>query len=117
MFGILVQWILAALAFLIAAKLVPGFEIDSFLTALIAALVVGVLNIFVWPLIALFTLPLTLLTFGLFLFVVNALVIKLGAFMVPGFTVVGFLPALLGSLVISVVSLLTRWLFERPLFA
>ena len=72
----LVHWLVAALCLGITAYIVPGFTISNIFAALIAALVVGLLNIIVWPILAVLTLPLTIVTFGLFLFIVNALVLK-----------------------------------------
>lgn len=114
MWKILAHWIVAALGFLATAQIVPGFVVDNFPAALVAALVLGVLNLIVWPIFALLTLPLTILTFGLFLFVLNALILKLGALITPGFEVHGFWPAVFGSLVISFLGALVRLIFSEP---
>src|SRR3989344_3420776 len=97
----LVRFLGATLAVLLAAYLIPGFVVEDFYTALIVALILGVLNITIKPLLVLLTLPLTLLTFGLFTLVINALLLWFIASFVQGFTVDGFIPALLGGLVIA----------------
>jgi putative membrane protein len=117
MLTLLAHWISAALGFLVASYLVPGFEITSIPAALFAALVVGTLNILVWPILVVLTLPITLVTFGLFLFVVNAIVLKFGAFLTPGFEIEGFLPAIFGSLALTLIGWLVRFVFgseSRP---
>ena len=109
----LLTWLVAALSLLITAYLVPGFEFDSFSTAAIAALILGLVNAIVRPILVILTLPLTVLTLGLFLFVVNALMLWLVAFFTPGFTVAGFLPALLASVVVTFVSTLLSLLVRN----
>lgn len=106
----LVHWLLASLCILATARFVPGFTITNFGSAMLAAVVIGFLNITVWPVLAILTFPLTIVTFGLFLFVLNALVLKLGAGLVPGFTINGFTPALIGSLVLMFLGWLVRYL-------
>lgn len=100
----LVRWVLFALALLFTGWLVPGITFAGFNSALLAALVMGLVNIFIRPLFLLLTLPLNFLTLGLFTFVINALMFLLVAKMVPGFDVNGFWTALLGSIVMSVLS-------------
>ena len=107
----LVHWLLATIALLITAYLVPGFRISSMIAAFIAALMIGFVNMFIWPVLAVLTLPLTVVTFGLFLFVVNAIALKIAAALTPGFQIEGFVPALLGSIVLSVVGYLVRYVF------
>jgi putative membrane protein len=109
----LLTWLVAALALLITAYFVPGLEFDSFISAAIAAVVLGLINAIVRPILVLLTLPLTLVTLGLFLFVINALMLWLVGFLTPGFTVAGFLPALLGSIVLTLVSTLLGQLVRR----
>jgi putative membrane protein len=106
MLNFLLTWLVAALSLLLTAYIVPGFEFDNFLRAALAALVLGLVNAIVRPILLILTFPLTLLTLGLFLFVVNALMLWLVGFLTPGFTVAGFLPALLGSIVLTLVSTL-----------
>ena len=101
----LVHLVVTAALLLVVARLVKGVTIEGFGTALLAALAFGFVNACVRPLMILLTLPLTILTFGLFLFVVNALAFRLAAALVPGFTVDGFGPALLGSVLLSLLNL------------
>ena len=95
---------LSAALLLIVANLVRGVEIDGWGSAIIGALVLGLVNAFVRPLMVLLTLPLTVVTFGLFLLVVNALMLRLVAALVPGIRVRSFGPALWGSLVLSLLN-------------
>jgi len=88
----------------ITAKLVPGFKIDSFTAALIASVVLGLVNAIIKPILVVLTLPITLVTLGLFLFVVNAITIWLAGYLTPGFDVYGPVPALLGSIVLTIVA-------------
>nr|WP_169886897.1 phage holin family protein [Scytonema hofmannii] len=104
MLNFLLTWLVATASLLITAYIIPGFEFDSFNTAIVAALTLGLVNAFVRPIFFILTLPLTILTLGLFLFIVNALMLWLVGGLVPGFLVAGFVPALLGSIVLTVVS-------------
>src|SRR5262245_56998700 len=105
---LLLNWLLSALGLVIVAKLVPGFEIRGFGTALLAAVVVGFVNATLGFLLKILTFPLTFVTLGLSWFVSNALMLKLAAAFVPGFRIEGFLPAFLGAIVLSVINLLLR---------
>ena len=100
----LFRWVVAAVCVGIAAYIVPGIKVDSIVAALIVAVVLGLINGFVRPVIILLTLPLTVLTLGLFTFVINAFMVELTALVVPGFHVAGFWYALLFSLVLSILS-------------
>lgn len=111
MLAALVHWLLAALVLVMTAYLVPGFQINSFVAAMFAALIIGIVNAVVWPIITILTLPLTIVTFGLFLFVVNGLCLKLAAAMTPGFTIHGLMPAILGSIVLTILGWLMRFVF------
>jgi putative membrane protein len=104
MVNFFLTWLLAAIALSITAYLVPGLTIASWQAAAVGAIVMGLVNAIVKPIITILTLPLTLLTLGLFLFVVNAISISLVGFFTPGFTVDGFWPALFGSIVLSLVT-------------
>jgi len=109
--GLLLVWILNAVALLIVAYVLPGVTVSSFGSALIAALVLGLLNTLVKPLLVLLTLPVTIVTLGLFLLVLNALVFWFAGSILKGFQVSGFWWAMLGAIVYSVVSgLLSRLL-------
>jgi putative membrane protein len=107
---LIVNWVLNALALLLIAHLVTGFRVAGFGTALVAALVIGLVNSTVGLLLKLVTLPLTILTFGLFLLVVNALMLWLAASLVPGFEVAGFVPALLGAILLAALNTIVRHL-------
>jgi putative membrane protein len=106
--GILIHWLVVTIAILVAAHLIPGIRVDNFGAALIGAAILGILNAVVKPILVILTLPITVLTLGLFLFVINALVFLFAGSMTAGFHVQSFLPALLGSLVVSVVSYLAQ---------
>lgn len=93
--------VVVALALIAAEHIVPGIAVSSFATAFIVALVLGVINLIVRPVLVLFTLPINLLTFGFFTFVLNALLFWGASLIVPGFTVSGFVAAFLGSLIVS----------------
>jgi putative membrane protein len=113
----LVRWFLLAAALLLVAHLYPGVEVKSFSSALWAALVLGLFNTLVRPLLVLLTLPVTLLTLGLFLFVINALMFWAAASVLDDFNVAGFSAALIGSLLYSLCSMVidaaTERLFNR----
>jgi putative membrane protein len=100
----LVRLVLNGLAIIIAAWLLPGIHIASSLSALLAGVILGFVNAIVRPVLFFLTLPLTLLTLGLFIFVLNAICFALTAWLVPGFSVDGFFSALVGALLVSVVS-------------
>ncbi|KPQ39142.1 MAG: putative membrane protein [Phormidium sp. OSCR] len=100
----IVTWLMTALALVVTAYIVPGIELDGFNAALIAAIILGLVNAVVRPLLILLTLPITIVTLGLFLLVINALSIQLVAALTNGFTVNGLLWAIIGSLVLSFVS-------------
>ena len=104
MLGILIRWALSALALVLTTKIVPGIAVSGFGTLFIAALVLGLVNAIVRPILIFFTLPLTFLTLGLFLLVVNAITFGLAAWFVPGFSVSGFWAALFGSIVMSLIA-------------
>jgi len=100
----IIHWVVSALAILISAYVLPGVHVDGFLSALIVAVVIGVINVFLRPILIMFTLPLTVLTLGLFVLVINGILIMLAAYVVPGFAVDGFLSAFLFGIVLAVVS-------------
>lgn len=104
--GLLLRWLILSVAIMIAAHLFDGIRVDGFGTALFAALVLGVLNAFFRPILFILTLPITVLTLGLFTFVINALLLMMTSGIIGGLVVDGFGAALFGSLVISLVSLL-----------
>jgi putative membrane protein len=113
---IVIRWFLLAAALLLVANLYPGVQIASFTSALVAALVLGLLNALLRPILVLLTLPVTVLTLGLFLFVINALMFYFAASLLDGFHVTGFVAALIGSLLYSLCGLVIDAAMER-LFA
>ena len=110
--GILLRWLIQTIAILVAAYVLKGIDVTGFVPALAAAAILGILNAFVRPLLLLLTLPLNILSLGLFTFVINAFLLKIASLAIEGFTVEGFWAALLGSLFISFVSALLN-LFVR----
>lgn len=111
MIEFLAHLVISALLLLVVAHLVRGFELEGTAPALVAALMLGLVNAIVRPLVVVLTLPLTILTLGLFLFVVNALMFWLASALVPGFRVRGFGPALLGSLLFSLLNMAVAAVF------
>ena len=112
--GLLVRWLVLTAAILIASYLISGIEVSGFFSAFLAAAILGILNIFFRPILFILTLPINLLTFGLFTFVINALLLKMASGVISGFQVHGFWSALFGALVISVVNwLLTSFINEQ----
>jgi putative membrane protein len=110
---IIVRWLLLAAALLLVAHLYPGVVVASFTSALIAAFVLGLFNTLVRPLLVLLTLPVTLITLGLFLFVINALMFWAAASVLQGFHVNGFVAALIGSLLYSLCGMVIDIAVER----
>lgn len=102
--GLILNLLVSGLAVFITAQFLPGVSVDNFLTAIITAIVLGLINMFIKPIINILTLPINLLTLGLFSFVVNALMILLVSHFVTGFHVNGFIAALLFSIVLSLVN-------------
>lgn len=102
--NILINLLLSGIAVFSAAYILPGVEVESFTTALIAAIVLGIINAFLKPVLLILTLPINILTLGLFTFVLNALLILLATNIVPGFHVDGFISALLLSLVLAIIN-------------
>ncbi|MCZ8220825.1 MAG: phage holin family protein [Acidovorax sp.] len=103
---LLLKWLLSAAALLFVAYIYSGVEVKSFSSALIAAFVIGLFNVVLRPVLVVLTLPVTIVTVGLFLFVINALMFWAAASVLDGFHVTGFGAALLGSLIYSVLGLL-----------
>ena len=103
---LITKWMLSAAALLLVAYLYPGVEVSSFTAALVAAFLIGLLNMVVRPVLVLLTLPVTLLTLGLFLFVINALLFWAASGLLGGFHVNGFVAALIGSLIYSLLGVI-----------
>ena len=114
MLSFLVHWAVLAIALLVAVRLVPGVTVSSYGTLAVAALVVGLVNAFVRPVLVLLSLPVTVLTLGLFYLVVNGACLMIAAALVPGFRVDGCLPAILGALVVSLVGWLLGMVLPSP---
>lgn len=106
--NILFNWLINALIIFVIAYILPGVHMDTYLTALAVALVLGILNVLVKPILIILTLPITLLTLGLFLIVINALLLLLTDAIVPGFTIDGFWWAVFYSILVSVVNVLVQ---------
>ena len=102
--NILAKVLVTAVSLLIVAKLIPGIEVSGLYTAIIAAIILGLLNLVVRPLLVVLTLPITILTLGLFMFVINALLFLFAASFIDGFAISGFLDALVGSIIVSILS-------------
>ena len=112
--GLLVRWLVLTAAIVIASYLISGIQISGFFSAFFAAAILGILNIFFRPILFILTLPINLLTFGLFTFVINALLLKMASGVIEGFQVHGFWSAVFGALVISVVNwLLNSFINEQ----
>jgi putative membrane protein len=107
MLKLVIRLVLSALALVLIAKLVHGIHV-TFTSALVAAVVLGILNAVLRPIFVILTLPITLITFGLFIFVINAILFLLAALVVPGFVVHGFLAALLGSILYAVAGMVVH---------
>ncbi|MEO8142583.1 MAG: phage holin family protein [Betaproteobacteria bacterium] len=101
---LLLVWLINAIALMAVAYLLPGIAVASFLTALVAALVLGLVNAVIRPVLILLTLPVTLLTLGLFIFAINGLMFWLVGSFIAGFTVAGFWPGVFGAIGYSIVS-------------
>jgi putative membrane protein len=112
--GIVLRWLVLTLAIMVAAYLIRGIAVKGFFSALFAAAMLGILNAFFRPILIILTLPINILTLGLFTFVINALLLMMASGVIGGFVVQGFWPALFGSLIISVISwLLSSFINER----
>jgi len=110
---LVLHWLLSALALMIVAKVVPGFYVRSFGAALIAALVIGLVNATLGFLLKVLTFPFIILTLGLFWFVVNALMLMVASAFVPGFIVRGFVPAFWGAIVLALINMAFRALLPK----
>ena len=106
----LLNWILSALALWIVSRLIPGFQVSGVAAALIAAIVIGLINATLGLFLKVVTFPLTILTLGIFWLVINAAMIELASKLVPGFRVLSFGAAFWGSIVLTLVNMLLKWL-------
>lgn len=116
--GILVRWLVLTAAIMLTAYLLDDIHVSGFFSAFFAAAILGVLNIFFRPVLFLLTLPINVVTFGLFTFVINAILLMMASGVITGFEVAGFWSALLGSLLISVISwILNTFINEQGHFS
>jgi putative membrane protein len=112
--GIFLRWLILTFAIIATSYLIDGIQVSGFLSAFFAAAILGILNAFFRPLLLILTLPVNILSFGLFTFVINAIVLMMVSGVISGFRVDGFWSAVFGSLLISLVSwLLTSFIGER----
>ena len=118
MVSIITRWLIITMAILLASQFVPGIKVDSISTVVIAAALLGLINVFIKPILIIFTLPLNILTLGLFTFIINALLLELVAYFVKGFEVQSFLAAFLGSLIIFIFTWFSNYFInikpEKP---
>ena len=113
MLNALLNWILSAISLLIVSQIMPGFIVGGFVAALAASLVIGFINATLGFILKILTLPLTLMTLGVFWLVINAVMLEVAAAFVPGFTIKGFLPAFFGSIVLSLVNVILK-MISKP---
>jgi putative membrane protein len=106
----LINWLLSALAVWVVSRLIPGFHVTSVPAALIAALVIGLINATLGLVLKIVTFPLTILTLGIFWFVINALMLLVASKIVPGFRIDSFVSAFWGAIILSLVNMIFRWL-------
>jgi len=112
--GILIRWLTTTAAIVATAYLLDGIQVSGFFSAVFAAAVLGILNAFFRPIALLLTLPINILSLGLFTFIINALMLKMASGLIPGFGVYGFWTAIFGSFLISVISwLLNSFISEQ----
>ena len=112
--GILIRWLTTTAAILATAYVLDGIQVSGFFSAIFAAATLGILNAFFRPIALLLTLPINILSLGLFTFIINALMLKMASGLIPGFDVYGFWPAIFGSFLISVISwLLNSFISEK----
>lgn len=110
---LLLRWFINALTLLAATQIIAGFHVSTFYSALVAALILGLLNAIIRPILIVLTLPVTIVTLGLFTFVINGLLVWFMATFVKGVSVTGFLPALAVGILVWAVSTLTSWFFKE----
>jgi putative membrane protein len=114
MIGLLIRWLIVTAAIILASYLLDGIEVKSFFSAFFAAAALGILNALFRPILIVLTLPINILTLGLFTFLINALMLKMASGIIPGFEVHGFWTAIFGSLIISTISwLLNAFISDR----
>lgn len=105
MLNMILRWIVFALAIIFVAWIIPGISVDNFLSAMLVCIVLALINAFIKPLLQIISLPINILTLGLFTLVINALLMMFAGYITPGFEVEGFVSALLGSILLSLFSI------------
>lgn len=110
---LLLRWVISACALLLATRVVPGFEVENFYYALVAAFVLGLLNAIVRPVLILLTLPVTLVTLGLFTFVINGVLVWFMSTFIEGVDVTGFVPALAVAIILWAIGTVTNWMLKE----
>lgn len=105
----LTYWVISAVGFLLTSKLVKGFEVSGFFSAFFSAIVLGFVNTFIWPILIFLTLPINILTLGLFTFVVNGAVLKIVAAIMPGFRLHSWLAAIFGAVLLSIFNAILHY--------
>ncbi len=111
--SLIARWLISALSFLVIANVVPGIHVQSFVTALILAVVWGVITMILKPILLVLTLPVNILSFGLFTLIINGFLFWVLAGLVPGFTVVNFWTAVLGALALSILHMIVHFAFRE----
>lgn len=112
---LLINWLLSALLLFLVAHIVPGFYISGYGTALLTVILIGLINSTFGLFLRVISFPITILTLGLFLLVINAVVLKITAWLMPGFAIKGFIPALIAAVLLSILHLVLRYLvFPHP---
>lgn len=111
MFELIGVWIISSVAIYLTATLTPGFTIKGFGSAMIASMVIGLLNVTIRPILLILTLPINILTLGLFTIFVNAIVLRLTAGLLKGFDIKGWFPAIIGAIVLALVQAFLFWIF------
>jgi putative membrane protein len=109
----LLHWIVNAVVLLVVSRIVPGFQVRSFGSALFAVLIIGIVNATLGLFLKVMTFPLSILTLGLFIFVIDAFVLWLSSKLVPGFTITGFAPAFIAAIVLALIQILLSWIGMR----
>lgn len=104
-----IHWLVAAFALLVTCKIMPGWRVKGFGSALIAAVVIGLADVIIWPILIILTLPVNILTLGLFTFVVNGAVLKICSGLLEDFEITGWFSAIFGALVLAMISSLFHW--------
>jgi putative membrane protein len=107
---LLIRWLISTVTLMVVAHFVPGFVVNGFVAALIAALILGLINATLGTVLKILTFPLTVVTLGLFLIVVNAVLLKVAAYFTPGFTIASWKAAFIGAICVSLVSSFLNWI-------